>query len=36
MLVIIAMLMGMLFPVQTAANARMRASVGPALVVTLI
>ena len=33
---IIALLMGMLFPVQTAANARMRASVGPAFVVTLI
>jgi len=36
MLVTIALLMGMLVPVQTAANARMRASVGPAFVVTLV
>lgn len=35
-LVIIALLMGMLVPVQTAANARMRTSVGPAFVVTLV
>lgn len=33
---IIALLMGMLVPVQTAANARMRTSVGPVFVVTLI
>lgn len=32
----IALLIGMLVPVQTAANARMRISVGPVLVVTLI
>ena len=36
MLVITALLMGMLVPVQTAANARMRTSVGPAFVVTLV
>ena len=36
MLIIIALLMGMLFPIQTAANARMRASVGPAFVATFI
>ncbi len=35
-LLIMALLMGMLVPVQTAANARMRASVGPAFVVTLV
>lgn len=35
-LLIIALLMGMLVPVQTAANARMRASIGPAFVVTLV
>ena len=35
-LVITALLMGMLFPIQTAANARMRASVGPAFVATFI
>lgn len=33
---IVALLMGMLVPVQTAANARMRMSVGSAFVVTLI
>lgn len=32
----ITLLMGMLVPIQTAANARMRISVGPVLVVTLI
>lgn len=36
MLLIIALLTGMLFPIQTAANARMRASVGPAFVATFI
>lgn len=36
MLVIIALLMGMLVPMQTAANARMRTSIGPAFVVTLV
>ncbi len=35
-LLTIALLMGMLVPVQTAANARMRTSVGPAFVVTFI
>ena len=32
----IALLMGMLVPIQTAANARMRTSIGPVWVVTLI
>lgn len=35
-ILIMALLMGMLVPVQTAANARMRIGVGPVIVVTLI
>lgn len=35
-LLITALLTGMFFPIQTAANARMRASVGPAFVATFI
>ena len=36
LLLTITLLMGMLVPVQTAANARMRTSIGPAFVVTFV